>query len=61
MATRIGTEELKPCPLCGKKEALRYFERGNSISYWVIKCDVCRLELHTIDVETAKQNWNKRP
>lgn len=59
--TAISTAELKPCPLCGQHKHLRYFERGNSISYWVIKCDLCRLELHDMQADNAKVKWNKRP
>lgn len=50
---------LLPCAHCNSGGVLK--KRGNSISYWVVKCTVCRAEVGGGNAEVATDNWNRRP
>lgn len=50
--------ELKNCPFCGEK--VKVIQRGNSISYFVVKCEPCRAEVKGTMEDVAVARWNRR-
>lgn len=56
-------KEFKPCPLCGRVDALRITPRGHFYKYWdlpptrsslvTIRCERCSLELHEHTIEST--------
>jgi len=51
--------QLLPCPHCNGGALLK--KRGNSISYWVARCAICRAEVKGTTAEDAFSGWNQRP
>ena len=51
------TEELKPCPFCGGKEAKLY----NNGIVWVVECRQCLAKIGATFEKDAVDFWNYRP
>ena len=53
------SEELKPCPFCGKSDLDSVYSDENSAAYW-IECITCGFVLIEGDKIQADKAWNKR-
>jgi hypothetical protein len=49
---------LAPCPFCGERVVA--IKRGNSVSYYLISCPPCRVEVKGTRLVDAVSTWNRR-
>lgn len=55
-----GERQLKPCPFCGNSLIrLRYYSTRNA-EQCVVWCVDCIATMHTMTLEDAISNWNRR-
>lgn len=58
---KLEWDDLRPCPFCGKTDALTLDTLGDPDD-WFVECDRCRLGTHAVwqGQEAAISAWNRR-
>lgn len=54
-----ASKHLMSCPFCGAKGRIQ--KKGNSISYWQVRCETCRVFVNGTMAIDAFYGWNRRP
>ena len=57
-------KELKPCPFCGKKPSIGYYEPIEGHGLYSVQCGWCVIDPATPDYDSEKEAvkvWNNRP